>query len=1110
MTEIEKLQDAVSALEAQRAALGDALVDTTLGALQEKLAALQETLEAPEQQRRLISVLFADIYRSTQLSRGLEPDEILELMDGALLRLAGPVEEHGGHVARFMGDGLMAIFGLPTSRETDAVRAVCAGLGILDVARACARELEEARQIRGFEVRVGISTGLVATGGGTEAEDTIMGLPVNLGARLESTAPPGGLLISHTTYQQVRNAFEIEPQEPILARGFAEPVPTYRVRSAKPRTFRTVIRTVHGVEAPMVGREVELLLLQRTFERAMKHSQTHLVTITGDAGIGKSRLLYEFDRWRAAQRSPAVPYKARPSQQTAGTPFSLLRELLAYRFGILLSDSASVARQKLEAGLAENFAHEPQMKAHFVGMLLGYDLADSPHLAGVRDDARQLRQRALFYLAQFFAATTAEVPTVILVDDIHWADGPSLDALSQLVRERPSLRLLVLCLARPVLFEDRPDWGRPSTVGDAYSVQVLLNPLPEEASYQLVREILHKVESLPQSLLERIVSTAEGNPFYTEELIEMLTDDGVIHQDRTTGAWRLDPSRLDKLRVPSTLMAVLQARLDGLPLAERVVVQQASVVGRTFWGASLQALQGMDEPPSRELAALSRREVVSRRAESTFADTEEYQFKHALMRDAAYNTVLIRTRRAYHGLVATWLVEATRASSRSDEHADIIAEHYEQASELEEAAVWYLRAGERAMAQGAPSEARTLLDRALKHLPETDLERRWRAMLARNQVLFTLGETEARIAADEALVALAQELGDDGKLSRAYQLQGYCLGLVGKYGEELEAYQTALAAAKRAGNRQVEAEVLGQKVLCLTRLGQADRARRVAEIALARAQEVGDDDVLVRSLTNVSAFYSEYGDSYRAAHLLEQQVAINHRLANRQLEAVGLTNLGYTYVQLGMNARAMDVLRRAVGLALGIGHRQHNAYGQLNLALAYLRNGEPGRALGALEAAIPELEALQDRFGQAAGQSYLALVKEASGEQADALEHFARAQATLTDIGVIGCAFDATAGMVRCLLALGKLGEARQRAEALWEHLSEIGPGGMEFPVLAYLTCADLFAAIGEAKRSRTAVEKGYHELLDRAERIGDLAWRNSFLENVPEHRTITGMWRGG
>jgi predicted ATPase/class 3 adenylate cyclase len=1110
MSELDELQHAIATLEAQRASIGDALVEVALAPLREKLAALQEASERPEHQRKLVSVLFADICRATQLGRGLEPDEFLELLDGALQRLARPVDEHGGRVCRFMGDGLMAVFGLPASRESDARQAVHAGLGMLNVARAYARELEERHSIRGFEVRVGISTGLVATGGDTEAEDTIMGLPVNLGARLESAAPPGGLLISHSTYQQVRGTFEIEPQQPIQFKGFPEAVPVYLVRSTRPRTFRTAKRTVHGVETRMVGRDVELWQLQRAFEQSTERAHTHLVTVVGEAGIGKSRLLYEFDRWRAAQRSPGVPFKARANEQTAGIPFSLIRDLLAYRFGILFSDPAGTARHKLEGGLVEFFDDEPEMKAHFVGALLGYDLSDSPHLVGVREDAQQLRQRGLFYLMQFFAAATAKAPAVILVDDIHWADRRSLDLLTQLASSRPDLRLLVVCLTRPTLFEEVPDWGQESSLGRAKAVRITLEPLPPEASCRLVREILPGVDGVPDRFLEEIVTAAEGNPFYAEELIEMLVDEGVIHPDEGTGIWHSDASSLGRLQVPSTLMAVLQARLDRLPLAERVVVQQASVVGRTFWTAALQALQGTEMPLSRELKALSRREVIQRQEVSTFAGTEEYHFKHALMRETAYNTVLLRTRRAYHGLVASWLVEAEKASRRSDEYPGIIAEHYERAGEVEEAAIWYLRAGEGAKAQGAPAEARTFLDQSLQLLPQEESELRWRALLARNDVLVMLGKIEARVADDEALLALAQDLDDDSKLAEAYFRQGYSHGLMGQYQKELEACQMALAAARRVGNRGVEAKVLGLEVTCLARLGKEDRARQVADKALARAQELDDENILVRNLTNVSFCFLDYGDYDRAARLLEQQVTINHRLGNQEGEAVGLLNLGYAYVRLGMHTQAIDALQRAVKLAQGIGHRLFAANGRLNLALATLRKGELDNAVEALQSSIPELAALRDRFGWAAGQCYLALTKEASGDYAEALEGFTVARGAFLEIRVQGCSNDAAAGLVRCLLALDRTDEARKEAEALWTFLSENGPGGMEFPILAYQTCADLFAAVDDVDRARVAIEKGYRELLDRAEKISDPAWRFSFLENVPEHRTITERWRGG
>jgi class 3 adenylate cyclase len=232
MTELDELRQAIAALETQRTSLGAPIVDMALAPLRQRLSALERQEGHIERERKLVTVLFADIVHSTELSQGLEPEDILEIMDGALQRLAVPVEEYGGRVTRFMGDGFLAIFGLPIGRKSDARQAVRAGLQILEAAQVYAKEIEHRCGIHGFNVRVGISTGLVAAGGFSEAEDTVMGLPVNLGARLEEAAPPGGLLISHDTYQDVREAFEVESLAPIVVEGFSEPVLAYLVTGA--------------------------------------------------------------------------------------------------------------------------------------------------------------------------------------------------------------------------------------------------------------------------------------------------------------------------------------------------------------------------------------------------------------------------------------------------------------------------------------------------------------------------------------------------------------------------------------------------------------------------------------------------------------------------------------------------------------------------------------------------------------------------------------------------------------------------------------------------------------------------------------------------------------
>ncbi|MGD8489901.1 MAG: adenylate/guanylate cyclase domain-containing protein [Anaerolineae bacterium] len=1110
LTQVETLRQAVAALEAQRATLGDVVVDTAIAPLREKLALLEQQREPRAQERRLVTIMFVDIVRSTEISQGLEPEETLELMQGALARLAGPITAHGGHVTRYMGDGLMAVFGLETTREKDAVEAVRAGLELLQAIAAYNQTLRSGHSLAGLDVRVGINTGVVALGGFSEKEHTLSGLPVNLAARLEQAAPPGGILISDSTLQQVHFAFDVDAQAPIRAKGFHDPVPVYLVRRAKPRTFRTISRTVRGVETEMVGREAELQQLQGLYQAAMEKQQTHRVTLVGEAGVGKSRLLYEFDRWLAARPVTVSAFKGRAGQQMMDIPFGLLRELLAYRFGILASDPVSEVRQKLEDGLAQGLEVEPRMKAHFVGALLGYDFSQSPHLLGVQEDSKQLRERALFYLDEYITAVSGTGPTVLLLEDSQWGDEPSLDAVSWLARTSPHRPLLIVCVARPSFLERHPAWGDKASAGETESVRLTLQPLSQEASHKLVSEILQDVDQPLTSFVQQIVDIAEGNPFFLEELIKVLLSDGVIIKDAASGAWQLDEGRFATARVPSTVTSLLQARLNRLPLAQRILLQQASVVGRTFWSAALQMLAGLEHPPNLELDDLVRHELVYHEEDSTFAQSEEYRFKHSLMRDVVFDTIPKRIRQAYHSQAAAWLIEATQAGGRSEEFTPVIAVHYDQAGARDEAVDWYLRAGDHAQGQGAPADARRFFGRALELLPDEDLERHWSALIGRETALLRLGELEACQRDGELLVSLALELQDEAKLAEAYRRQGYARGLMDRYAEEMALYEKGLAAARQAGSLKLEAVLLGLQVPCLSRMGKMQTAAEVAEQALACAEESEDEETLLRNLTNVAFFHSEQGDPAQAAQLLERQVTIIQRLGNREGESVGLSNLGYNYVQLGLYPQAVDVLERSIAVAASIGYRLHQLYGCLNLGLARVRGQDLAAAQQALEQCEQELETLQHRFGEAALQSYRAMLKELDGDLEEARRCYTKARGTLGEIGAPAYACDALAGQARCELALGNLDEAQAHAEELWRHLLVEGAEGMEFPILAYETCADVFEASGDTDRAQLATDKGYDELMERAGRIDDPEWRTAFLSNVPEHERLLARWIAG
>jgi ABC-type oligopeptide transport system substrate-binding subunit/class 3 adenylate cyclase len=669
---------------------------------------------APE--RRTVTMLFSDVKGSTAMAEHLDPEEVLEIMDGAFDLLIGPVTRHEGTLARLMGDAVLAFFGAPLAHEDDPERAVRAALEIVAGAQDYAGRLARERGLSGFDVRVGIHTGLVVVGevgSDLRVEYTAMGDAINLAARMEQNAPPGGVLISHDTYRHVRGVFDVQVQPPLAVKGKAEPVQTYLVARAKERAFRKPMRGVEGIETRMVGREAELKLLQDAFLTAREDIELQVVTVTGDAGVGKSRLLHEFDLWAEDLPDRFYYFKGRAFPEMQDTPYSLLRSLLTFRFQIQESDTPAAVREKLEAGTraAMGDTEEGRQAAHYLGHLAGLGFGDSEHLAGVRDDAQVLRDRALAYLDGYFESMAARLPVLILLEDLHWADDSSLDALNRLTLALTNQPVLIAGAARPTLFERRPHWGE----GQPFHSRLALQPLSKWDSRRLVAKILRKIPEVPQALRDLIVSGAEGNPFFIEELVKMLVEDGIIVKGDEH--WRLEPARLAEIRVPETLTGVLQARLDRLPPQERTVLQQASVIGRLFWDravAHLHASTGEGSEPvelAKNLETLRDREMVYRRETSSVVDAREYIFCHTLLREVTYGSVLKRLRRAYHGLVADWLLE--QGGDRVEEITGLIADHLEFAGRAVEAIDYLLQAGDRARNLYAHREALRAYERVL-------------------------------------------------------------------------------------------------------------------------------------------------------------------------------------------------------------------------------------------------------------------------------------------------------------------------------------------------------------------------------------------------------------
>src|SRR5215208_2991971 len=723
--ELEDLQHAIDALEAQRSVLGDQTVEVAQAALREKIARLHMGVRISHepQERKLITVLFADVSGFTAMAETMDHEIVNTVINSLWSRVDKAIQDQGGRIDKHIGDAVMGLFGTPTSHEDDPERAVRAALQIQTEVQNWKWEFSNSLspqrlQIQSIQLRIGVNTGPALLGTvGTIGEYTAIGNTVNTANRLEQAAPPGGILISHDTYQHVRGVFDVTVLSPITVKGKSEPIQVYTVNSIRPRAFRVTTRGVEGIETRTIGREEELGKMQFAFEQAAAQRQLHLVNIVAEAGTGKSRLLYEFTRWLDTQSHSLHLFKGRATEEMAQIPYALLRDIFASSFGIQDHDSAAAARQKLEGGILSYIGNEENasLYAHFIGHLIGLDYSTSPHLKGILGDAQQIHDLAFHYTTQFLTDITSEQTAVLFLEDIHWADRGSLDFFDYLMKVKSDLPLLIIGLTRSTLFEERPDWG----TGAVQALRLDLLPLSEENCRRLIEEILQKVPVIPPALTELIVTKAEGSPFYVEELIKVLIDKGVIL--RGQDQWQVEMERLSELKVPATLTGLLQARLDSLNATARETLQQASIVGRIFWTKVVERMRNPEikKPEGStsitdRLGILRAKELIFQYGDLTSPKTPEFIFKNAILHDVTYESVLLRLRRVYHlqaaeGLIGIW-------GERVNEYAGRVGEHYEQAGELLQAAEWYARAGRRAQATYEPDAAVRYYQKALEFL----------------------------------------------------------------------------------------------------------------------------------------------------------------------------------------------------------------------------------------------------------------------------------------------------------------------------------------------------------------------------------------------------------
>ncbi len=606
-----------------------------------------EPATATRETRKTVTVLFADVTGSTALGEQLDPELLRALMSRYFADMKAIIERHGGHVEKFIGDAVMAVFGIPTVHEDDALRAVRAAAEIRDRLAELNAELTATRGLA-IRFRTGVNTGEVVAGDPATGHTLVTGDTVNTAARLEQAAPPGETLLGRLTYNLVRDAVEVEPVEPIAAKGKAEPVPAYRLISvAAARQGRA-----RRLDRPLVGRATELAALRTAFDLAVSERSPRLVTILGTAGVGKSRLVAEF---LASVGEHAPVLKGRCLPYGEGITYWPIREIVHGAAAIVEGDSRDDARAKVRA-LLEG-AREADVVAARVGVALGLETEGAP-----QEEIFWAIRKLLEHLAR-------ERPLVALVEDIQWAEPTLIDLFEYVLDLAIDVPLLLVCPARPELLEARPSWGGAR----ASSTVLHLEPLAGPATETLI-DSLPGGTALPDRLRTRIVAAAEGNPLYLEEMLAMLIDEGFLTE--RDGAWHTIGD-LTALEVPQSVRALLAARIEALPDAERRVAERASVVGRVFEAAAVRELaEDVRGEISPSLLALVRKELLQpERGELSVGDA--FKFRHVLIRDAAYEQLSKADRADLHERFAGWLERA--AGERVAEYDEILGYHLEQA-----------------------------------------------------------------------------------------------------------------------------------------------------------------------------------------------------------------------------------------------------------------------------------------------------------------------------------------------------------------------------------------------------------------------------------------------
>ncbi len=663
------------------------------------------------EERRMATVLFADLKGFTTLSEKLDLEQVTDFIKDVWNILDQVILDHNGYIDKHLGDGVMAIWGAPLAGEDDVERALSAALAMGAALNAYTHNHPQFEAVR---LKIGVNTGmLLAAYMGLRNEYTVIGDTVNVASRLQEIAEPDTVLVSEATYRAARGIFKMQRLEPFLLRGKTEKVPVYLVQEKLDQPSRVRYKDVGGLQTVMVAREEAWNQLMAVYQESHTGFKPSLAVVTGDIGLGKSRLLMEFTSHLESVEKQLTLLSVRSLAQAEKSPFFIWSILWKDRFGLTDDLSPDLAREKFLRGVLKLWGNRlgsvsAVEAAHMIGDLIGIPWPNSPFIARY-EEAPVLRVQRAFEMTRELLSRIAETgPTILLIDDLQWVDKGSLDLLAYLMEPAPRpLPLFILGAGRPELFRKNV---RLANLARLIQLKPIAFTLP------LVRKAYPVLASAPESLVSQLAERSDGNPYYLEEMVKTMVNRNQHETDSST----MEPEWPNKLEPSGNLQTIIQSRLDALPREARDVAILASVVGRVFWeGAILVAARqpsgtGLLNLPAgvlervlqNGLRHLVRAEMAFPRAGSIFTGEREYIFKHSLVREVAYSLLPEKYRKSYHFAVANWLSQRA-----GPDFQVMVADHFEHAGDRGKAIRHYEQALEFAHSRGVEDEARWLRTR---------------------------------------------------------------------------------------------------------------------------------------------------------------------------------------------------------------------------------------------------------------------------------------------------------------------------------------------------------------------------------------------------------------